>query len=305
MPKGIARRPGLSGLPSPDEDDAGRVQQCTMYILQQGIQQERFTLGTSREYNLFLSFPVVAADCVWVNVVHVELFPNGEGGMVLNNSSAVLFTECDLETNTVIRVRPREEESLKTGTWQFNFGTRLDVQLKIVAGGEPSSGTGACSCTACIHSERLNLRTRNGIQEKVAKVDKHGSREDKSGRPSCGKPKGGDEHVLCQTYGPAGTPPDKTNAESDVTLCNKVLAEKINSTGSVESLIMGKEIYSNATGSLVRVKVYLAHRGSKLVTVKRFERPFGSLTARAWRDEVDMMTKLNHVSRLANILTRD
>jgi len=282
-------------LPSPCDsscedgiDDAIRSSGQNAAILEQSREKENFTLGASLSSDIVLEhidsgYP--DEDQCYINLVHVQLFPDpDDDALILYNSSISTFTFRSLISSRVDnKILLKQETRLGRGSWQLTFGKGLDFQIKVLS----RPPTKANQSWSLISPLPMPVKHPSKVVGPVLREN---------------------EDVL---------PPPRAHTPQ-VSTPRKGLAKKIGAgqiTGGVDTglessgsrpsspSIRASPIQRELIGKTSRTLVYKATSKKAVVAIKMCRQPSVKGSAQNWRNELDILRCLDHVSN-ARISTR-
>ena len=246
-------------------------------VILQSQDKEKFTFGTSLDNDVVLKHPdsAVKSWC-WINFVHLQLYPDPDhGAVILHNESTSTFVVQPLSTKcTTRRVRPHQEARLDCGSWRLQLGKGLDFRICI----KPHS-PGEELYSQLLLSENAAILFGNPTEKKTkAKPRKEPI---KAPPPATAKSVGDEIPRVGRVCAAAGQ-------------------ERLESRPPQGSLDLGKII-----GKTRCAKVFRATLNGMEVAIKVCREPSAKLSANTWRNEVDILRKLDHVgTQIFIIITR-
>ena len=257
-------------------DDAIRNPGQNAIILKLSREKEKFTFGTSSDNDVVLEHidsDSPDEDQCYINLVHVQLYSDPEhDAVILYNSSTSTFTSRSLITPRVnTSILPNQETRLGRGSWRLTFGKGLDFQIKVVS--RPPRGTHQSWSlispppTLVKHSikaVRPVLRKNKDVPPPRVSTAKQGSAKKKIG---------------------TGRITDKV----DIGLENP--GSRPSSTSIQASPVQRKIIFQTR-----RTLVYKASYKDAIIAIKMCRGPRLKDSAQNWRNELEILIRLDHVS---------
>ena len=250
-------------------------------LLEQSRENEKFTLGASLDNDVVLEH--IDSDSpdqhlCYINLVHVQMYPDPDrDALILYNSSTSTFIFRSLtiprDDNNIF---PFQETRLEHGSWQLSLGKGLDFQIKIIS--RPPKETQ--------QSWSLISPPPTPIKHSTETV-----------RGALWK----DENV---------TPPPRVSTTRKGSEKKKFVASQktdivaivLQSSGSQTSSASMKT--SPAQREIIfktaRTLVYKATRKNTIVAIKLCRGPRLKDSAQNWRNELEILTRLDHVSSVRN-----
>ena len=250
-------------------------------LLEQSREKEKFTLGASLDNDVVLEHidsDSPDQDPCYINLVHVQLYPDPDhDALILYNSSTSTFIFGSL---TIPRgdknILPFQETRLGRGSWRLSFGKGLDFQIKVVS--RPSKETQ--------QSWSLISPPPTPIKHSTATV-------------------GG---TLCKNKNvppPPGVFTAKEGSERKKIRAGRrtdIIGIELQSSGSRTSSVsmQTSPAQRETIFKTPRTLVYKATRKNTIVAIKICREPNLKDSAQNWRNELEILTHLDHVSRVRN-----
>jgi hypothetical protein len=278
---------------SPCEDeahDAIRNPGQHAILLQQSREKEKFTLGASLDNDVVLEhIDSDSQDLCYINLVHGQLYPDPDNDdLVLYNSSTSTFIFRSLTLpHSDNKLFPFQETRLGRGSWQLSFGKGLDFQIKVVSR-PPKKTQQSWSLispppTPIKHSTEMVrgalCKNENDPPSPRVSTTRKGSERKKIGA--------GRSKDLVDT----GLQISRSQTSSASGL---QISGSQTSSASMQTAPTQREIIFKTKRTLV----YKATRKNTIVAIKMCRGPKLKDSAQNWRNELEILTFLNHVSRV-------
>jgi hypothetical protein len=250
-------------------------------ILEQSGDKERFTLGGSSDNDVVLKHPDHAdEDRCYINLVHIQLYPDPDrNALILFNNSTSTLGACSLAIPQVDNdILPGQDARLDCGSWQLTLGKGLDFQIKVTSRAlaevhhdwsliSPPPTTG--SLPAKHPGEAApGVSTKNEIRQPPLPgitVSRAGSVRKRIGESPVR------DKVAVGREDPELQPPSASTR------------------ARAPHILIGK------TG---RTLVFKATRKEAIVAIKVCRKPTVKESADTWRNEMEIMSCLDHVSNM-------
>ena len=247
-------------------------------ILEQPGDKERFTLGASWDNDVVLKHPDAAdGDRCYINLVHVQLYPDPDhNALILFNSSTSAFSIRSLAIPEVDNdILPGQDARLHCGSWQLSLGRGLDFQIKVMS---RTSGEVHDDWSLISPPKISSLPARRSGKAAPIVPTKTNVRQPPSPTP---KSKAGS---VSKSTGASCAGDKAATGPEDSEL--RPPSSSMQESHSPYTLI----------GKTNRTLVFKATRKEAIVAIKVCRKPTVKESADTWRNEIEIMSCLNHVS---------
>jgi len=279
--------PSPSNSSSDDKDDIAQISspEANIHVVKgrydrivilQSRDKEKFTLGTSPDSDMVLKHPDSVKDWCYINFVHLQLYPDPDhGAVILHNESTSTFVVQPLPTKRITRrVQPHQEGRLDCGSWRLQLGKGLDFLICI----KP-------------HSPRGELYSPLLLSENAAIL--YGKPTQKTTKAKHRK-----ESIEAPPPARAKSVGDEIPRVGHRGVRAAAGQERLESRPPQGDLDLGKII-----GKTRCAKVFKTTRNGMEVAIKVCRGSSAKLSANTWRNEVDILRKLDHVGTQISIIT--
>ncbi|KAL9124452.1 MAG: hypothetical protein Q9217_006215 [Psora testacea] len=216
-------------------------------------------------------------DICYINLVHLEVYPDPDrDGLVLCNRSTSGFIAHSLLIPQTNKIKPGHKATLQGGTWRLTLGKGLTFQIKVLPH-TPSELYHGC----------LRLSPR--------------------GSASCKKPSESSASAVSAKAASKGKTPTVTTSKMDI---SKEKDYKTKHTGerAVMKLALEERLQSDThsessseppviIGKTAFTKVFKTIRNNTAFAVKVCRKDDPERSAEMWRNELNMLTHLDHVGQ--------
>ena len=223
-------------------------------------------------------------DICYINLVHLEFYPDPDrDALVLCNRSTSEFTAHSLLVPQAIKIRPGHQATLDGGTWRLTLGKGLTFQIKVLPHA-PSELYHGC----------LRLSPR--------------------GSALCTKPSEGSASAVSTNAASKVKPPTVITSKVDV---SKEKSDKNRHTGEKATTKMALEERPQSDthgksspdppvtiGKTAFTKVFKTIRNNTAFAIKVCRKPDSKQSADMWRNELNMLTQLDHVGQPFELIHR-
>jgi hypothetical protein len=250
-------------------------------VLKQMRENEKFTFGSSSNNDVVLKhLEESSQECCYINFLHLQLYPDPDSGaLTLYNTSTSTFDVHSLSAPQFDdNVLPGQKTMIECGNWQLRLGKGLDFEIRVMphtpeeAGHNRSLISPVTATTALLAKPIAKAATVGPLKEKIVEAPV----------PSVTRP--GAIHIRNKTL-----IADRT-AEG-ATTGSKAPPLRLQASHSLEPLILGETI-----GKTPHTQVFKAIRNDIVVAVKMCRKPEIKSSADTWRNELEILRNLNHVS---------
>lgn len=204
-------------------------------------------------------------DVCYINLIHVEFYPDPDcGALILCNTSTSTFTSHSLLVPQSERIKPGRQATLDGSTWQLTLGKGLTFQIKVLPHAPSNLYHG------CLRVSFGGLALRPRLSESSASAVS--TKVDPILRPS-------------------------TVSTSKVRVLEDKLAlkERLRFDTGESSPGPPPEPLAGPIGKTAFTTVFKTVRNNTTLAIKMCRKPALKMSADMWRNELNLLTQLDHV----------
>jgi hypothetical protein len=248
-------------------------------VLKQSHNDEKFIFGSSQrtgnEVLLKHQHPEKPA-CCWVNSIHLELYPHPDHGVLVlyNRSTSEFTTQSSLES-AADKIPSGRSARLARGTWRLTLGGgfAFHVEVLLCGVGEPYHGglrLSRAEPALCVKGSKTNAADTPCHNAMIVTKSAHIE----------------STHKVQARSGPPGEPRSGETSSAETL--------KLAVTSSPEGSIIGLTSHT---------EVRKVNRKGTIVAMKLCRRPDLKKSADMWRNELDILSPLDHVRQPIKIIS--
>ena len=264
-------------------------------VLRQSQENERFTFGASPNNDVVLKHPEqLDQEPCYINLLHFQLYPDPDyEALHLYNNSGSSFAVSSLPAPRLEdNLLPGHHASLEHGSWRLRLGNGLDFEIRImpytpeeaVYHASIISPTREISFAKAKRTTEIvgqpKRKTEMAEQSKRAIPKKSLSRQTGSEAASAGK-KALEAGLLGEGSGRQENPELQPQSHSKIPTPNETI------------------------GQNMRTQVFKANRNGMVVAIKACRKPELKVSAETWRNELQILRNVHHVSLSKHLALRD
>lgn len=238
-------------------------------VLRQSRNDESFVFGSSQRTGNEVVFkhqhPEEPA-CCWVNLIHLQLFPHPDNDvLVLYNQSTSAFSTQSSSKSTADSVESGQSATLARGIWRLTLGEGFAFEVEVLLGGVGRPYHGGLRLS---HTESALFAKRS--KTNTADTSRHNAMAVK-------------RNARCKSTVEAQAKPEPTREPHGASSTGTL--ERC-ATSSPEGSIIGRTSHTEVR------KVY---RKGSMIAIKLCRSPDLKQSADRWRNELDILSLLDHV----------